>query len=341
MSVTVTIHEGELKQIKSLIDKEEKAGQLYGLWTHSNQPVIQYVIGDPKPNESEHIKKCLEENHGLRHIGNWSAADRGGDKFNPESPCFVKMTVKLSSDKETLEVKLCVSQKRKEHKNSLDGVIETLKGESAFRSKSGPFPTGSPLAVYHKNVVSTRLKVDCPNPRTANEAKTKKEQWYSTEEGMQLFGKIHGALQNYFQITGTSRDTNTHDISLNLSHHRRELTVDFPLNFPHEMAVLTEGRRKMKISLKETESKPQGRSGKNPQQPQTSPKVNQADNSKNGQKKGSQTEVVPVKGDESASGDASMQNEDVSQEPLDPEKVPELLVQGICHVAKIHLGSSV
>ena len=77
MSVTVTIHEGELKQIKNLIDNEEKGGQLYGLWTHSNQPVIQYVIGDPKPKESEQIKKCLQESHGLRHIGNWSAVGRG------------------------------------------------------------------------------------------------------------------------------------------------------------------------------------------------------------------------------------------------------------------------
>lgn len=91
MSVTVTIHEGELKQIKSLIDKEEKAGQLYGLWTHSNQPVIQYVVGDPKPNESEHIKKCLEENHGLRHIGNWSAADRGKESKMKKTPYCVHL----------------------------------------------------------------------------------------------------------------------------------------------------------------------------------------------------------------------------------------------------------
>ena len=77
MSVTVTIHSGELKQIKRLIESETRKnpanGQLYGLWTHSNQPVIQYIIGDPKG--SEDVTEFLWENHGLRHVGNWSTEE--------------------------------------------------------------------------------------------------------------------------------------------------------------------------------------------------------------------------------------------------------------------------
>jgi len=80
MSVTVTIHSGELKQIKRLIKSEKKKnsenGQLYGLWTHSNQPVIQYVIGDPKGGGD--VAKYLWENHGLRHVGNWSTKEPKG-----------------------------------------------------------------------------------------------------------------------------------------------------------------------------------------------------------------------------------------------------------------------
>ena len=82
MSVTVTIHSGELKQIKRLIKSEKKKnsanGQLYGLWTHSNQPVIQYVIGDPKGVGD--VTKYLWENHGLRHVGNWSIKEPKGEE---------------------------------------------------------------------------------------------------------------------------------------------------------------------------------------------------------------------------------------------------------------------
>lgn len=84
MSVTVTIHSGELKQIKRLIESAKKKtasknGKLYGLWTHSNQPVIQYVTGDPKGGED--ITKFLRENHGLRHVGNWSTKEFEGKEI--------------------------------------------------------------------------------------------------------------------------------------------------------------------------------------------------------------------------------------------------------------------
>ena len=77
MSVTVTIHEGEMKQIRRLIEAKTTKGQLYGLWTHSYQPVIQYIIGDPDFKERKLIKDDIKETHGLRHVGNWSTADAG------------------------------------------------------------------------------------------------------------------------------------------------------------------------------------------------------------------------------------------------------------------------
>lgn len=77
MSVTVTIHEGEMKQIKRLIEAKTTKGQLYGLWTHSYQPVIQYIIGDPDSKDRVPIKDDIKETHGLRHVGNWSTADAG------------------------------------------------------------------------------------------------------------------------------------------------------------------------------------------------------------------------------------------------------------------------
>ena len=80
MSVTVTIHNGEMGQIKHFIDEKNKKGQLYGLWTHSNQPVIQYVTGGVKEHEKEKIRSYLLNNHGLKQVGYWSTG-----KFGKES----------------------------------------------------------------------------------------------------------------------------------------------------------------------------------------------------------------------------------------------------------------
>ena len=84
MSVTVTIHSGELKQIRRLIMVEKKKnltnGQLYGLWTHSNQPVIQYVTGGLDPKGDGDVTKFLWENHGLRRVGSWSTKEFEGEE---------------------------------------------------------------------------------------------------------------------------------------------------------------------------------------------------------------------------------------------------------------------
>lgn len=61
----------------------ETGGDLFGFWTHSGYPVIQYVIG-PGPNANHQstffnqdgnylseIGNKLRESHGLQHIGEW------------------------------------------------------------------------------------------------------------------------------------------------------------------------------------------------------------------------------------------------------------------------------
>ena len=229
---------------------------------------------------------------------------------------------------------------------------ETLEGDSGFRLlKTGPFSQDRRFQRYHSEKVSDSLEVVGPTASTANEAETKKEQWYSTEDGMQLFGKIHGALQKFFQITGTSRDTKTHDISLSLSNQRRQFSIDFPSNFPTEMAVLTEGRGKPeKIKLIKENS--EGTSGKKDKQGKKKPQDKQPgrNTSQGSHRKSGQQKVTPIA--EDASEDAGNEDEDETDpgsasvgndEPqsLDVEKVPELLLQGICRLAKLNTGSRV
>ena len=114
---------------------------------------------------------------------------------------------------------------------------ETLDGQSAFRLKSEFLGQGD-LKRYHARPEDGPLDVRDLSPRPSQEATTNKAQWYSTEEGMQLFGKIHGALQEHFEVR-PSRDTTTHDLCLSLKHGRSEFIVDFPHDFPQESAILT------------------------------------------------------------------------------------------------------
>ena len=224
---------------------------------------------------------------------------------------------------------------------------ETLVGNSGFRKlKNGPFSQRYYIERYHDGEVSGSLEIVGPTASTTNEAETRKEQWYSTEDGMKLFGQIHGALQKYFQITGTSRDTKTHDITLSLSYQRRQFAIDFPSNFPTELAVLTEGAKgSQKITLIEEES--EGGSGTNDkkgkkktQDKQSGQNTSKASRNKSGKQSG---KVTPK--DEDASEEGGTQDEDEidpdsttvdvdEPPPLDIEKVPELLLQGIRRLAK-------
>jgi hypothetical protein len=77
---TITIHRGELLQIKRIItlstkDKNRKKlkGSLHGLYTESGQPVIQIVCGGCKKEAEK--RKYLEDNHGLLTLGDWVVSD--------------------------------------------------------------------------------------------------------------------------------------------------------------------------------------------------------------------------------------------------------------------------
>lgn len=85
MSLTVTIHEGELRQIKQHIaEKRIESGHLFGLWTHSNQPVVQYITGSLK-DENVEDEEELFKLHALRRVGIWSTKESGGKKRNSVS----------------------------------------------------------------------------------------------------------------------------------------------------------------------------------------------------------------------------------------------------------------
>ena len=79
MSVNVSIHRGEIKQLERFVEQAQgraAQGQLFGLWTHSFQPVIQFVTG-PMSNENaaDDLKTLLLNQHALVCLGNWSTRE--------------------------------------------------------------------------------------------------------------------------------------------------------------------------------------------------------------------------------------------------------------------------
>jgi len=175
---------------------------------------------------------------------------------------------------------------------------EELEGDSAFRLiKTGPFgDCESPLSErYHHEKVkdANNLKVIKQTPKAANEAETKDTQWYSTEDGMKLFGLIHSVFQKQFEITGTSRDKKTHDISITLKSGRKEFIIDFPSDFPNGRAIINDGREKREISLSENATEGIGKSEKESQHQAKKAKRNKVSNKT--EEKGTTSRQVAVK----------------------------------------------
>ena len=221
---------------------------------------------------------------------------------------------------------------------------EELEGDSAFRLiKTGPFgDLEYPLSErYHHEKVkdANNLKVIKQTPKAANEAETKDTQWYSTEDGMKLFGLIHGVFQKQFEITGTSRDTKTHDISITLKRGGQEFIIDFPSNFPNGRAVLNYRAKKREISLSEkaTEGNVKSRKGSQKQDKKAKQNTNkkeggQGRTSKKGTvvaDKEATAEEAPNENASAGEPEGAVQKE--AEPPKQPslEEIPELLVKGI------------
>ena len=207
---------------------------------------------------------------------------------------------------------------------SIVSSTETLEGQSAFRLKS-PFSEQGDQKLqkrYYAHPEDGALDVKDLSPKPSHEAETNKDQWYSTEEGMQLFGKIHGALQEQFEIR-PSRDTTTHDLCLSFKYERREYAVNFPYNFPHDSAIfIRDGNRKEAIRLTKTSSVGENTEGLNDEKPPKSTK-----NRKNTQDTAKTPQSPPTSVQKQ-----KKDNGTEAQGSFDPEEIPQLFAQEIRHL---------
>ncbi|XP_031566084.1 uncharacterized protein LOC116301201 isoform X5 [Actinia tenebrosa] len=215
MKPIITVHRGELLQIKRMIENGDLRGDMYGLRTESRQPVIQFVCGENNKsnNTTERESTCqdmLKNRHGLLKLGEWVVSKRNVSRKD----------VVLFFNKEG---ELIFAEDRGQ-----ECTIDILKGQSAFRLYE-------PLTKVLPDLSVPIPTEEYDKENENKEAEVTKEQWYSEPDGVKLLQGIYATFpQKGLTILNMSRDKATEDISLSLTVDSMPIAVYFPASFPYE-----------------------------------------------------------------------------------------------------------
>ena len=228
------IYEQELEHIAGWVQEYpnlETGGDLFGFWTHSGFPVVQFVLGPGKTSrhnqtsfyqDREHLIKAgeiLRQKHGLQHIGEWHshhqmglARPSGGDEqtvFNAlrqyNFPKFLLCIANLHSEREIVGSKYIVNV-----------------GAFLFTPSSPSYQTGSWVVLPDKSPIRQGLSLGdnpsllrtCRPNKNWNVYKTTLEEqrlistepieiskdiWYSTTRGKILLKEIFDGLKSSYK----------------------------------------------------------------------------------------------------------------------------------------------
>jgi hypothetical protein len=272
------IYEQELDNIAGWVEEYpdlETGGDLFGFWTHSGAPVVQFVLGPGKTSrhnptsfyqDRQHLIKAgeiLRKKHGLQHIGEWHshhqmglAEPSGGDEqtvFNAlrtyNFPKFLLCIANLRPEAETFG--------RKKYRVNVGCFLFT---SSYPRYQTGAWvvlPDQSPIR-RDVNLGENRNLFTCSFPKkTWQVAKTTLEEeplvstepieisqnvWYSTPKGKALLKQISDGLNRRYQNCEMFR-TSTEEIYFTFENKTGWNTidrwrVDFPNNFPESSPLI-------------------------------------------------------------------------------------------------------
>ena len=211
---------------KLMKDKPDRKWNLYGLWTHSSCPVVQYIC-----EESDRSAESL----GLELLGQYLPPSSRHSQAQRRSNHSQWLVVENNGEK--LEAELV-------QRNGLAPVpcsIKELPMESPFTNHAtGParrhrerFPQRRPAEFEPEN----RVLSDRPNERDLKSSVNK--QWYTTSRGEEILRNIHNSCISNFPVPSQvemSRDEVDHDIQLSIKHNDKMFTVHFPNNFPESSA---------------------------------------------------------------------------------------------------------
>lgn len=209
---------------------------LYGLWTHSSSPVVQYVCTDEDDPTFGSKASLL----GIELLGRCIDASR---RTNNRADGSLGRQLVIYNNGNSLQAELF------DGRTSLSPARNCSIKELPMESPFGELLPRSVARSHERE--STRLRAR--NDETTNSRRgaagqstgpqTNKTQWYTTKTGEERLRRIQGYCTQKFppqnDKVAMSRDTSTHDLQLTIHHNDQTFVVDFPDNFPNDQAQIS------------------------------------------------------------------------------------------------------
>ena len=256
----------------------ETGGDLFGFWSYSGYPVVQYAIGPGQQarrtvsffqQDEQYLYDMgtmLNERHGLQHIGEWHSHHRLG--LAHPSGHDVSTVVSAIKDCHLQKFYLCIGtiENNCPHLNGfmfnedwgrnfsdVDWVV--LKRMSPLRNEIDTSEHAAsienPRTLQAKGMVvsETTLKsVTYVKPNFSQNS------WLKTKEGTEEAKKIYTELSR--KLGKVNMFVKNDELSMKISGREKNYEVVFPSNYPveHPLIYSIQGVEKIRITL-ETEEK--------------------------------------------------------------------------------------
>lgn len=278
------IYQNELDYISQCVldyPNIETGGDLFGFWTYSGFPVIQYVIGPGKNSnhqvaffnqDLEYLKEvgdALRETHGLQHIGEWHSHHRLG---LAEPSGHDISTVTNAIDNYSLGKFFLVITNVREESTGINGFMfkkeqgrtfdytgwVILKGESPIRTF---FDSENASLVYKpKTSNSSIIGLSEVQLNETNYVKPEyvSEYWLNNKSNHLILKNIIEGLNNDFEDVKVFQNDSDKSIYLQFKHIEKKIALLFPSDFPQSkpklLEILTNENLMLNTDIKEWNS---------------------------------------------------------------------------------------
>lgn len=260
------IYQGELDYIsKCVLDYPdiETGGDLFGFWTYSGFPVIQYVIGPGKKANHQvaffnqdidylrEVGNALRNTHGLQHIGEWHSHHRLG-LAEPSGHDIT--TVTKAIDNYNLGKFFLVITNVHQSSSGINGFMFTkqqgrvfdytgwvvLNGESPMRNS---FDKEFDSLVYKPQTQRASI-VDLTTASLGETEFVKPEYtaeyWLSDKSNHKVLKNIIDGLSDGVEEVKVFQNNEDKSIYLMFQHKEKNYSLSFPTDFPQSKPVIKE-----------------------------------------------------------------------------------------------------